>query len=73
MKSSNKLWLELEAERLDLSYKQRPTKHEPTRADLTRSEQQMFFDAGRYAAGARDSRARAANRKAIEFAGQNGA
>ena len=71
MKPSNDLWLQLEAERLDQSYKQRPYKHEPTKVGLTRAEQRMFFDAGRYAAGARDSRARSANRKAREFAGQN--
>lgn len=70
MKNSNELWWALEAERMDMSYKQRPYQHQPTKVGLTRAEQRMFFDAGRYAAGARDNRAKAANRRAREFAGQ---
>jgi len=71
MKQPDDLWWQLESERLDQSWKQRPYQHQPTKIGLTRAEQRMFFDAGRYAAGARDNRAKAANRRAREFAGQN--
>lgn len=69
MKQPDETWWALEAERLDQTWK-RETTFAPTKVSLTRAEQRMFFEAGRYAAGARDSRAKAGNRRAIEFARQ---
>jgi len=69
MKPSSETWLALEAERVDQFWRRGVT-FAPTKVGLTRAEQRMFFEAGRFAAGARDSRAKAGNRRAIEFARQ---
>jgi hypothetical protein len=65
----------LEAERLDTSYKNPPPKpfryapeHSPT---LTKRERKLWFDAGRYEAGARDRVAEKAALQIRKLAGQD--
>lgn len=65
------LWLMLEAERLDRSYLNHPSQHEPTEppkikvkketAKQREQRDKLMFNAGRYSAGARDTAATRAN------------
>lgn len=62
----------LEAERNDLSYL-RPNRFEPKRYKSQpeiMAEREAFFQAGRYAEGARDDKAKAGNRQAKRLANQ---
>ena len=65
----------LEAERLDTSYKNPPPapfRYAPTASSrMTKQEQKLWFNAGRYAMGARDRAAVSANRKCRILAGQD--
>jgi len=73
MKQPDETWWTLEAERLDLSYLNKKPKvsYEPTHAPvLTKSERKLWFDAGRYAAGARDRVAVKGHEGARRIAGQ---
>lgn len=57
MTKGERFLLELEAERYDLSYRRRPVKAHETGL-LTKEQQEIWFQAGRFAAGARDKDAR---------------
>ena len=66
-------WRKLEEERNDLSYLAHPKKvsYAPTVAPmLTKKERKLWFDAGRYSAGARDAVAVKAHEGARRIAGQ---
>jgi hypothetical protein len=72
-----RFWLALEAERHDLSYlASRPRQtFEPKeiifkRPRLSKNDQKLWFDAGRYAAGDRDKVATAANAQVRKIVGQ---
>jgi hypothetical protein len=66
--------LALERERLDTSYKNPPAapfRHAPQHSPvLTKRERKLWFDAGRYEAGARDKVAESAALKVRKLAGQ---
>ena len=74
--TATQFWLALEAERHDLSYlAARPKSFEPVevivkRPRLTKNDQKLWFDAGRYAAGDRDEQATAANARIRKIVGQ---
>jgi hypothetical protein len=76
--TAEQFWLSLEAERHDLSYlatRQPRQSFEPKevifkRPRLTKHDQKLWFDAGRYAAGDRDDVATAANTQVRKIVGQ---
>jgi hypothetical protein len=65
--TAEQFWLDLEAERYDITYRR------PRRKGLTpllpKEQQEVWFQAGRYAEGARDPKARRGNAEAGRLAG----
>lgn len=74
MKQPDEAWWALEKERLDTSYKNVKPKFDtfaPKFAPmLTKKERKAWFDAGRYAAGARDDAAFKGHSEILKIAGQ---
>jgi len=74
MKQPDELWWQLERERMDRSYLNvKPTfdAHQPKFAPvMNKKERKVWFDAGRFNAGARDAAAEKGHSEAMRIAGQ---